>query len=133
MSGKQPKRKVKRLEVKEVATVAKAVSAPKQDLAAEIVCELKKGHHVGLFSDRRELVQMLGEKCTLLSELVVSLESDYALLYKTLQGRHYADFQMKWLEHIGHVAECGYALATVDAQVVDQGAGYLPSSESFAK
>ena len=49
-----------------------------------------------LFSDRRELVQMLGEKCT---ELVVSLEADYALLYKTLQGRHYADSQMKWLEH----------------------------------
>ena len=86
-----------------------------------------------LFSDRRELVQMLGEKCTFLSELVVSLEADYALLYKTLQGRHYADFQMKWLEHIRHVTECGYALATMDAQVVDQGASYVPSSESFAK
>ena len=133
MSSKQPKKKVKKLKVKEVATVAKAISAPKQDLAAEIVCELKKGHHVDFFSDRRELVQMLGEKCTLLSELVVSLEADYASLYKTLQGRHYADFQMRWLEHIRHVAEYGYALATMDAQVVDQDASCLPSSESFAK
>ena len=71
---------------------------------------------MNLFSDLRELVQMLGEKCTLLSELVVSLEADYASLYKTRQGRHYADFQMRWLEHIRHVAEYWYALATVDAK-----------------
>ena len=50
-----------------------------------------------------------------------------------LQGRHYADFQMNQLEHIRHVAEYGYALAIMDAQVVDQDASYLPSSESFAK
>ena len=69
----------------------------------------------------------------LLSELVVSLEVDYASLYKTLKGRHYADFQMKWLEHVRHVAEYGYALATMDAQVVDQDEVCLPSSESFGK
>ena len=69
----------------------------------------------------------------LLNELVVSLEADYASLYKTLKGRHYADFQMKWLEHVRHVAEYGYALATMDAQVVDQDDVYLYSSESFGK
>lgn len=37
MSSKQPKKKVKKLKVKEVAAVAKAISAPKQDLAAENV------------------------------------------------------------------------------------------------
>ena len=120
MSGKQPiKKKVKKLKVKEVATVAKAISSPKEDLPTEIVCKLKNGHHLDLFSDRRELLEILEGKSTLLSELVVSLEADYASLYKTLPGRHYANFQMKWLEPIRHVAEYGYALATMDAQVVD--------------
>ena len=48
-----------------------------------------EGHHVDLFSDCRQLVE---EKSTLLS---VSLEYDYVLLYKTLKGRYYADFQIK--------------------------------------
>ena len=65
--------------------------------------------------------------------MVISLEADYALLYKILKGRHYADFQMKWLEHVRHVAEYEYALATMDAQVVNQDDVYLYSSESFGK
>ena len=118
------------MKIKEVATVAKAISCPKEDLSTEIVYELKKGHHLDLFGDRREFVEIFEGKSVLLSELVVSLEADYASLYKTLKGRHYANFQMKWLEH---VAEYGYALATMDAQVVDQDDVYLYSSESFGK
>ena len=61
MSGKQPNRKVKKLKVKDVATTAKAISSPKEDLSTEIVCKLKKRHHIDLFSDCRQLVEILKE------------------------------------------------------------------------
>ena len=57
------------MKVKEVATVAKAISSPKEDLPTEIVCELKKGRHLDLFNDCRKLVEILEEKSTLLSKL----------------------------------------------------------------
>ena len=131
MSGKISKNPKKK--VKEVVNVAKAITCPREDLAVNILCTLKKGHHIDLVSGRRRFIEVLEENSTLLSELVTSIEADYVELYKTLKGRHYSDFQIKWLGHIRHVAEYGYALATMDAQPIDEDDVYLPSSESFHK
>ena len=63
--------------------------------------------------------EILEGKSGFLSGLVVSLEADYALLYKTLKMEVLRWFSDE-MEHVRHVAEYRYALAAMDAQVVDQ-------------
>ena len=86
-----------------------------------------------MFNDRKQLIQLLEQKSTIHDELVASISSDYTTLYKSLKGRQYAEFQLKWLEHVRQVAEYRFSLAAMDAQVDDCDDFCLPNSASFAK
>ena len=123
----------KRLRVKEVAAVARSITNAQECMPTEVISALKSSHHLDLFIDRKQLVELLERKSTLLDELVASISSDYTTLYKSLKGRQYTDFQLKWLEHVRQVAEYGFSLAAMDAQVDDCYDFCLPNSASFAK
>ena len=45
-----------------------AITCPREDLAVNILCTLKKGHHIDLVSGRRRCIEVLEENSTLLSE-----------------------------------------------------------------
>lgn len=123
----------KKLRVKEVAAVAQSITNAQETLPTEVISALKSCRHLDLFVDRKQLVELLEQKSTIFEELVASISSDYTTLYKSLKGRQYADFQLKWLDHVRQVAEYGFSLAAMDAQVDDCDDFCLPNSASFAK
>ena len=89
--------KAKKLRVKEVAAVAQSITNAQETLPTEVISALKSSRHLDLFIDRKQLVQLLEQKSTIHD---ASISSDYTTLYKSLKGRQYAEFQLKWLEHV---------------------------------
>ena len=117
-----------------VADKLECISSEECDqLSTKILDDMANSKQVSVFEQRKELLTLLrNDLYDELKSLVSCLLSDYVYLYRSTKGRtEYADFQLKWLQHVRAVGENGSMFATSDAQLgYEYESDIIPNSNS---
>ena len=136
MCGRIMAAKRKKLTISTVWSISRSVAETTDSSTTQVLKDLKKLRHISISPQRKQICEILESELELLDSLVSCLVQDYAQLHKQEKGRtKYADFQVHWLEHIHvyQVADKGKALASSDAQDVDEPSDLVLASSYAAK